>query len=103
MTGEDGPDTVFGAAGGDSFVRGDGKLIGLHGEEGQDTVRGGDRTDTLAGGNNDDALFGGADGEHDHCDGGDGFDTFENCHLHPPGSPGIPGNPFARAIEAQRR
>lgn len=94
MTGEDGPDTVNGGPGGDSFVIG-GKLVGVHGEHGQDTLHGGDGTDSLAGGNNDDRLFGGTDGgDHDHCDGGPGFDMFEKCHPHPPGDPHIVGDPF---------
>jgi Ca2+-binding RTX toxin-like protein len=91
MVGEQGNDTVDGEAGFDSFLQG-GQLIGLHGQAGNDTVRGDDGVDTLSGGPGDDHLSGGAD--HDHCDGAGGFDTFESCHFHPPGTPSIPDDPF---------
>jgi Ca2+-binding RTX toxin-like protein len=94
VTGEDGPDTVNGGTGFDSYVSG-GKLFGLHGEHGGDTIHGGEGGDTLSGGNNDDLLVGGtADGDHDHCDGGPGFDTFERCHRHQSDDQGILGDPF---------
>jgi hypothetical protein len=91
LNGNAGEDQIFGSAFNDRIDGGagndGGRLYGLQGGAGNDTILGGGGDDRMDGGAGDDHLYGGAG--RDHVSGGGGFDTLYDFQLFDYGHPGV--------------